>query len=162
AAAALTAFVAAALFAVHPSLTEAVGYVSGRGELLYATFFLLALLTMRWGLLHGRAVWVALSIAYLALALASKEVAVMFPFVLLAYDRLLLRDVPDQGRRLRWLHLPLLAASLLAGTARALFFLRVENPTSALAIQRMVRYLLIQCEVVWRYVVLLLAPVSLS
>ena len=40
----LAAFAAAALFAVHPMMTEAVGYISGRSEVLCATFFMLALL----------------------------------------------------------------------------------------------------------------------
>ena len=40
----LAAFAAAALFAVHPMMTEAVGYISGRSEVLCATFFLLALM----------------------------------------------------------------------------------------------------------------------
>src|SRR5262245_18191816 len=39
-----SAIAAATLFAVHPMLTQAVGYVSGRAELLCTTFFLLALL----------------------------------------------------------------------------------------------------------------------
>ena len=38
------AFGAAALFAVHPMMTEAVGYISGRSELICATFLLAALL----------------------------------------------------------------------------------------------------------------------
>ena len=160
--AALTAFVAAALFAVHPALTEAVGYISGRGELLYALFFLLALLTMRWGKLRGRRRWVTLSLAYVVLALASKEVAIMFPFVWLAYDRLLLQRDPDTGGRLRRLHPPLIMVMVLAGATRAAVFLWVENPSSGNAVHQMAIYFLIQCEVIWRYVALLLAPVSLS
>jgi protein O-mannosyl-transferase len=39
----LAAFIAAALFAVHPMMTQAVGYISGRAELLCTMFFLLAL-----------------------------------------------------------------------------------------------------------------------
>src|SRR5207244_4388477 len=48
---------AAALFAVHPMMTEAVGYVSGRSELLCATWFLAALLCGRRWLLGGGARW---------------------------------------------------------------------------------------------------------
>jgi hypothetical protein len=43
----LAAFAGAALFAVHPMMTEAVGYISGRSEVLCATFFLLALMCGR-------------------------------------------------------------------------------------------------------------------
>jgi hypothetical protein len=43
------AFCAASVFAVHPLMTEAVGYVSGRSEELCAALFLAALLCgMRW------------------------------------------------------------------------------------------------------------------
>src|SRR6185369_15881771 len=42
-----TAFAAAGLFAVHPMMTEAVGYISGRSEVLCATFFMLALMAGR-------------------------------------------------------------------------------------------------------------------
>lgn len=38
----LAAFMAAAIFAVHPLMTQAVGYISGRAELLCAVFLLLA------------------------------------------------------------------------------------------------------------------------
>jgi len=40
----MTAFTAASLFAVHPALTEAVGYVSSRSELLCGCLFLAAML----------------------------------------------------------------------------------------------------------------------
>ena len=43
----VAAFAAASLFAAHPLMTEAVGYISGRSEVLCATFFLSALLTAR-------------------------------------------------------------------------------------------------------------------
>src|SRR5712671_4004885 len=37
----------AALFAVHPMMTEAVGYISGRSEVLCTTFFMLAMMCGR-------------------------------------------------------------------------------------------------------------------
>ena len=43
----LAAFAAAALFAVHPMMTEAVGYIAGRSEVLCATFFLPAVMCGR-------------------------------------------------------------------------------------------------------------------
>jgi protein O-mannosyl-transferase len=160
-----TAVVAAGLFAVHPLLTEAVGYISARGDLLSATCSLLALLAARRGLLVQRWqhwLWMGLALILFGLALAAKEVGAMFPFVLLTYDRLLLRHVPEPARRLRWLHLPLGTVVILAGTARVAFFLCCQTSFEGSAVQRMGQYLLIQFEVLWRYVVLLLAPVSLS
>ena len=43
----VVAVIAAALFAVHPMMTESVGYISGRTEVLCATFFLAAFLYAR-------------------------------------------------------------------------------------------------------------------
>lgn len=160
--AAVPAFVAAALFAVHPVMTEAVGYVSGRAEVLCGTFFLLAVLAMRDGLVHRRSALIATSLVAFGLAVVAKEVAIMFPFVLLAYDRLLLRHMPGAGRRLLRLHLPLGAVMILAGTARTAVFLWLEQPSPVEALDRMARYLMLQLEVIWRYVALLVMPSSQS
>jgi Tfp pilus assembly protein PilF len=71
------AFVSGLLFAVHPIHTEAVGNVVGRSELLAAGFLFLAWLLY----LRGRHV---LALAGFALALLSKESAVVFlPLVVL-------------------------------------------------------------------------------
>ena len=68
-------------------MTEAVGYISGRSELLCAAFFLLGFQAARAAILTGRAAWVAAALALWAGALASKETALMFPFLVFAYDR---------------------------------------------------------------------------
>ena len=159
----LIAVAAAALFAVHPMMTESVGYVSGRSEVLAGMFFLLALLAMRAGLGRGRAGWVAVSIVLFVLAVLSKEVAIMFPFVVLAYDRLLLAGSElERRRRLVRLHLPLVAVGAVIGLARVGVFLLVENAFSAESVGRMFRYLTLQFEVVWKYVRLLVLPVRQS
>jgi tetratricopeptide (TPR) repeat protein len=85
----LPAFVAAAVFAVHPVQTEAVVWVVGRADLL-ATLFVLATL-----LLHARLPEVPTvrdlsrvlaASAALGAALLSKEGALTFPAVLIAYE----------------------------------------------------------------------------
>jgi uncharacterized membrane protein len=75
------AFCGALLFALHPVHTEAVAWISSRGDLLSAVFFLGALL------LHvkGRPF---LALPVLLLALLSKESAVVFPAAVLLVDRL--------------------------------------------------------------------------
>jgi tetratricopeptide (TPR) repeat protein len=76
------AWLAAALFAVHPIHTEVINEAVGRGELLAAGFGLLALwLARRPG--HGPAVWSLLSVAA---ALLSKEHAVVLLVLLPAAD----------------------------------------------------------------------------
>jgi len=144
-------------------MTEAVGYVSGRSDVLAATFFLSAFLLMRTGLVTGRVRWVALSLLPLALALASKEVSVMFPFVVLAYDRLILRRSGAEFRRdLRRVHLPLIGTVLFLGAARVMVFVLVENASARDAPARALAYLTVQFGAVWKYVGLLVLPLHQS
>jgi Flp pilus assembly protein TadD len=152
----VAAFAAAALFAVHPVMTEAVGYISGRAEVLCATFFLSALLcARRWMKGDGTAWWLATFGLWIA-ALLTKEIAVMLPAVVLCYDRCLLGGSPaDRRRRLLRLHLPLFAATLAAGAVRLAVFVGMEHPGDV-----SVRWLSVfdELDVIRRYVVLILAP----
>ena len=70
------AFAAALLWAVHPLHTEAVAYMSSTPELLWATFCLLGLIVLLPDF-SPRRMW--LTAAFFMLALGSKEVAVVFP-----------------------------------------------------------------------------------
>lgn len=70
---------AGALFALHPVHTEAVAWVSARNELLLAGFLLAALLA--WRRRSRGPGWIALAIVSFALALLSKETAVVFPLL---------------------------------------------------------------------------------
>lgn len=76
----LAAFIAALLFAVHPLMTEPVNYISSRADLLMAFFLLLSMNALF--CVRTAAVWVSLTA--FALALLSKEAAVVFPLVALA------------------------------------------------------------------------------
>jgi tetratricopeptide (TPR) repeat protein len=154
------AFVAAALFAVHPVLVEAVGYVSGRSELLCGTFALAAVLALRRVLVGGSWWWVAPGAASLALALGAREVAAGVPLALVAYDRLLGRG-DAAARAARWwrLHLPLLAAVAAGGALR--LAMRAAAPPPALDVSPW-QYFVTQWGVAWRYVGLLAWPASLS
>jgi tetratricopeptide (TPR) repeat protein len=85
----LLATVATALFLLHPVQVETVAWVSQRKNLLAMLFFLLA-----WECYNryrsaagssGRGAYVG-SVVFMALAVLSKSVAVIFPAVILAYD----------------------------------------------------------------------------
>jgi len=158
---AASAFAAAAVWAVHPLMTQAVGYVSGRAEVLCALFFLASLLSLRPWLMGRRRAWLMLSLGCWALALASKEVAVMLPFVLVAYDKLLLSPA-DAGprKRLARVYVPMLIFVAVAGAARLTVFLAVENVSRASFVWGNV---LVGLDVVRRYVSLmfLAAPQSI-
>ena len=147
---------AAALFAVHPMMTEAVGYASGRSEVLSATFLLSAFLCGRRWMLRGGTRWWILTGGLWVAALATKEIAVALPPLLLCYDWLFLRGGEvDRRRNLRQLHGPLFAAALLIGTIRLAILMLVEYP-GAIAVHW--QYVLMECDVIRQYVALMFVP----
>jgi Flp pilus assembly protein TadD len=152
----VVAFTAAASFGFHPVMTEAVGYISGRSEVLCSVFFLAALLAARrWLKGEGRwYLWVAFTLW--VVALLSKEIAAVWPLVLLGYDRLVLRGDAALARR-RWRRVlgPLLGLTVLAGIVRVAVLLLVENPDGGEIIWR---YVFVEVEVAFRYFSLLLSP----
>ena len=83
------AWASALLFALHPVNTEAVAWISGRKELLCLFFELCACVAWLRAFprvaesLPVRSLWSLASLAALVLALLSKQVAVMLPFLLL-------------------------------------------------------------------------------
>jgi Tfp pilus assembly protein PilF len=117
------AWVAAALFTVHPLASEAVAYVSSRSELLVATFMLSALVSYAVACSErpplGRAFWAAAVVLCVAAALASKEIAVTLPVLLLLYDWCFLAGGDWRRTRPRWGMILLSATPLIAG---GLFF----------------------------------------
>jgi tetratricopeptide (TPR) repeat protein len=85
----IAAFLAAALFAVHPQHVESVAWVAERKDLLFQAFMLLALLSyFRYADCPraSKARWYLLTLAAFVLALASKPMAVTLPAVLLLLD----------------------------------------------------------------------------
>jgi hypothetical protein len=85
----IAAFIAALLFTLHPLQVEAVAYISGRGDPLNVFFMLLATLFF---MSNGKwyRIW---SIAFAALAILSRETAVVFPvFLTIFYMSFLTKD----------------------------------------------------------------------
>ncbi|HEU4437871.1 MAG TPA: tetratricopeptide repeat protein, partial [Methylomirabilota bacterium] len=84
------ALVAAFLFALHPQRVESVAWISDRGTLLCATFYLLAVLAYLRGIVSpvapGGRWWRMASLAAFAAALLSKGMAVSLPVSLLVLD----------------------------------------------------------------------------
>jgi len=149
--------VAALLFAVHPALTQAVGYVSSRSDLLSATFVLAALLAARRALGGGQWPWTAAAALAWACGLVSKETAVMFPLVLLAFDRLALVDQPGRTTRLVYLHLPLFGVAAISAAARIGLLALVEDPSATTLHSNL---MLVELDVFRRYLFLLVWPSS--
>lgn len=71
-------------FIIHPVQTEAVAYASGRIDLLYTCFTLLALITFLRFLQSGKnkIIYYSLSLTLCILAVLSKETAIIFPLLL--------------------------------------------------------------------------------
>lgn len=152
----LAAFLAAGLFAVHPMMTQAVGYVSGRAELLCTMFFLLALDTARRWMLGGAAGWLVATVGLWILALASKETAAMFVVVALAYDRLMVPGTAaERSRRMRMMHMPLIALAVLAVAVRLAVFTAIEHRGQ---VQVDWSFLPLELDVTRRYLAMLLRP----
>ncbi|MBI3090424.1 MAG: tetratricopeptide repeat protein [Candidatus Tectomicrobia bacterium] len=90
---------AAALFAAHPMLSEAVNAISFREDLLALDFMLLALLCLppaqRGG--RGQAWGLAAALVATALALLSKEMAVTLPLLAILAHRAAARAAPPAG-----------------------------------------------------------------
>lgn len=155
---AFAAIVAAGIFAMHPLMTEAVGYISGRSEVLCATAFLLSFLSARKWMLDGGRTWWALAVVLWLLALGTKEVAVALPLVFYAYDRLLIDgSAVAAKRRVERLHLPLLTAIAILGGARLAVLALIEYPGD---FRPDVRYAFVQLDVLLQYLALLVWPVG--
>jgi protein O-mannosyl-transferase len=159
------AVAASAVFTVHPLMTEAVGYISGRSELLCALFFFGALILGHRAIVLARGggrrsiVPVALAGACGALAVLSKEVGLGFPIVLLAYDWMVLPGPEEERRRrFRRVFLPALAVAILL----AAFRLIAADAPVALTRNSYELNLLTQSIVIWRYAGLFFVPVGQS
>ena len=152
----LIAPMAALLFAVHPMMTEAVGYISGRSEVICGTFFLAALLSARASIVHRRTWWLVPAIVFWLLALGSKEIAAMFPFVALAYDRWVIRgDRAEEKRRLLGLHVPLFGLAAVLVIVRLVVFTTMEHGGG---IVPQWSFAFVEIEAMRRYLMMLLLP----
>lgn len=78
---------ASLLFLVHPIHTEAVTYIAGRADSLVTIFFLLALLLyLKYKESFQPKIYFILSLFCFILALLSKEIAIMLPFIIIFFD----------------------------------------------------------------------------
>jgi tetratricopeptide (TPR) repeat protein len=117
----LIGFSTALLWLVHPLQTESVTYIVQRAESLMSLFYLLTLYAFIRGADSKRGTgWFLLSFAFCLLGMATKEVMVSAPVVVLLYDRTFSAGTFRAAWRQRWrIHLALAATwILLAGLVR--------------------------------------------
>jgi protein O-mannosyl-transferase len=126
----IVATVTSVLTAAHPVMTQAVGYITARSELLYGAFFLASLLAARrW--MRDTGWWRSIALALWVVALLAKEAAAMLPAVLWCYDAWVIAGDGDaRWQRVKGLYAPMLAVVLLAGGAR-FALLAAEYPVGA-------------------------------
>ncbi len=106
----------AMVFAIHPLQVESVAWMSGRTQLLCATFGIGSL----WAYAAGRRRWVVWVL--FVLALLCKPMAVSFPFVMLAMDYYPLRRHEQLGwGRLVWEKAAMIALAGAAGLLTMFF-----------------------------------------
>lgn len=144
------AFATALLWLVHPIQTECVDYLSVRNESLMALFFLLTLDTAFRADGASRPGWAMASVLFCGLGMASKEVMVVAPIIVVLYDWAFRTEPPVEVLRRR--HRLYLA---LASTWTILLLLGLGGPKSestgfALSVSP-VAWALLQCRMVLRY-----------
>lgn len=82
----LPAFLAAALFTVHPVQTESVTYIAGRRDILFGLFYLIGFHAFVMARRRGRPAFLVLTVACYSLSFLAKEMAITLPLVCLAHE----------------------------------------------------------------------------
>jgi len=82
-------FIASILFLIHPAQTEAVAYISGRGDPLSVFFMLLALWfyvkSLHFDISKYQSIFRIASLVSMVLAILSRETAILFPLFLMVF-----------------------------------------------------------------------------
>ena len=144
-----TAFFVAAVFALHPVMSAAVGYVSARSELLAAAGFLASLTFARRAIVGANRTAGILAGISGALAIGSSSSAAALPIVILAYDAWVLRD-PSWMVRLARIYAPATLAIISLGLWRL-----SGTEISVVPPRGAIESLLAGSTVVWKYLALL-------
>jgi Flp pilus assembly protein TadD len=94
--------VVALLWVVHPLQTGSVTYIVQRAESLMGLFYLLTLYCFIRGTESGAKWWQALAVVFCLLGMATKEVMVSAPLMVLLYDRTFVAGTFQGALRQRW------------------------------------------------------------
>lgn len=89
----MVAFIASMLFGIHPLHVESVTWVSERKDVLYALFFLLALVSWMNYTLRRNKKYYTLAIVFFILSCLSKGMAVTFSIIIILVDYLLAKKL---------------------------------------------------------------------
>ena len=157
--ASILALAIAGLWAVHPIQTEAVNYLSQRAESLMGLCYLGTFYCFLRGATAVRGGWwYGLAVGLCALGMATKEVMVTAPFLLLTYDwTFLAGSLPEIWQRRRRVH------AAMAGTWLLLAYLMISSHLGSREIGSTSdlspwTYFLTECRVVVAYLRLAFWP----
>lgn len=81
-----TAFIASALFAVHPLLVESVAWISGGGYAQYTFFFLISFIFYYLFERHEKKQYYIFTLVFFLLSLVSNRNAIVLPLIFVTYD----------------------------------------------------------------------------
>lgn len=156
------AWLAAAIFALHPVQVESVAWISEQKSILSLFFFLLALLT--WVQFVDERPkrlwrWYALTLLFFALALFSKTTACTLPAALILI--LWLKEKRIDGRRLAQI-VPFLALGAGMGLVTVWWERLYQGPEGKLLSLGAIERVLVASHAVWFYISKLLWPANLT
>lgn len=155
-----TAFITAALFAVHPMHVESIAWVSERKDVLYAFFYLSALCSYLFYLQNKKRKWgfYLLTLFLFLLSILSKSMAISLPIVFFALDYFLSRKI---SIKMILEKVPFILMSFIFG------LIAIEAQKSGNAWDAAVHYnffdrILLTCYGVIMYLWKLIVPINLS
>jgi len=155
-------FLTALLFAVHPVHTEAVTYISGRGDPLAAFFSLLSLLCfIKFAGQEGvkRAAFYGLSVVFFGMAVFTKESALILPAFFALYSACFPEEKPRFSRTV--FYMPFLAVIALFLYIRHLALAGIGDDGSYISTIPMFYRLLTAPAVIVEYIKILVVPAGL-
>jgi len=158
----MVAFFAALLWAVHPLQTEAVTYISQRAESLMGLCYIATLFCFVRGARLNRWAWFASAVLLCTAGMATKEVMVTAPLLVLGIDRLFLSGTfRECFTARRWLYISFLSTWLLL--AYLMISTRIWDRDIGTATHVTIgRYLATEIPVVADYLKLALWPSKLA
>lgn len=154
------AFVATAIWALHPVQTESVTYIIQRSECLMGLFYLLTLYFLsRYAQPNSSGRWGIFAIFFCALGMATKEVMVTAPMVALIYDRIFLgTNFREIFRKRGWIYIGMALTWILLIHLTTVARVNDTNAGMSLPGVSPFTYMLAQQKVLARYLKIALWP----
>ncbi|MCK9572282.1 MAG: tetratricopeptide repeat protein [Candidatus Omnitrophica bacterium] len=155
-------FAGALLFSVSPLHTEAVTYISGRAEMLLGVFLIssfLFFIKMQDAKKSLRPLLLFLSYAAFILALLSKELAIVFPFIILVYLFIFRKDKsPHYFFKKIWPYFAIAGSYMVLRLFLLNFY--TLRPSALMQVPIFIRLIMLP-KIIFTYIKLLVYPLGL-